>query len=395
MAMNELRTQVAVVGGGPAGSLLAYLLRLEGIDSVVIERRSRDYVLGRVRAGVIEHGTAQLLRDVGLGERMDAEGFVHDGVNLAFGGSLLRIDFRGLIDRYVVIYGQTQLQRDLYDALDRAEIPLLDESDDVTLDGIEGTEPTVTFRRHGETHTIRCDYVAGCDGVHGVTPQYIPGSLRRTYERIYPFVWVGVLSPTPPVNDELIYANHETGFALCSMRNEHLSRYYVQGSADDSVDDWPDDRFWETLSLRLPPDVAETLVTAPSIDKIVTPLRSFVAEPMSFGRLYLAGDAAHIVPPTGAKGLNLAISDVYYLSRALAERYRTGSEEALQSYSDRALSRVWKAVRFSWWMTQLMHRFPGVHDDFDRKIQRTELEYLAGSEHARRAMAENYAGMPL
>src|SRR5690606_25916559 len=261
MAMNELRTQVAVVGGGPAGSLLAYLLRLEGIDSVVIERRSRDYVLGRVRAGVIEHGTAQLLRDVGLGERMDAEGFVHDGLNLAFGGPLLRIDFRGLIDRYVVIYGQTQPQRDLYAALDRAEIPLLDESDDVTLDGIEGTEPTVTFRRHGETHTIRCDYVAGCDGVHGVTPQYIPGSLRRTYERIYPFVWVGVLSPTPPVNDELIYANHETGFALCSMRNEHLSRYYVQGSADDSVDDWPDDRFWETLSLRLPPDVAETLVT--------------------------------------------------------------------------------------------------------------------------------------
>lgn len=393
--MNELRTQVAIVGGGPAGSLLAYLLRLEGIDSVVIERRSREYVLGRVRAGVIEHGTAQLLRDVGLGERMDAEGFIHEGVNLAFGGTLLRVDFEGLIDRYVVIYGQTQLQRDLYDALDEADILLLDESEELALHDIEGSSPTVTFQRNDETHTIRCDYVAGCDGVHSVTREYIPESLRRTYERVYPFVWVGVLSPTPPVNDELIYANHESGFALCSMRNENLSRYYVQGDADDTVDDWPDDRFWETLLGRLPPDVADTLVTGASIEKLVTPLRSWVAEPMSFGRLYLAGDAAHIVPPTGAKGLNLAISDVYYLSQALVERYRTGSEDSLHAYSDRALSRVWKAVRFSWWMTQLMHRFPGVHDDFDRKIQRTELEYLAGSEHARRAMAENYAGMPL
>lgn len=373
--------------------MLAYLLHLEGIDSIVVERRSRDYVLGRVRAGVIEHGTAQLLRDVGVGERMDAEGFIHDGVNLAFGGLLLRIDFRSLIDRYVVIYGQTQLQRDLYDVLDRAEIPLLDESDDVTLDGIEGTEPTVTFRRHGETHTIRCDYVAGCDGVHGVTPQYIPGSLRRTYERIYPFVWVGVLSPTPPVNDELIYANHETGFALCSMRNEHLSRYYVQGSADDSVDDWPDDRFWEELTTRLPPEAAGRLVTGPSIEKSIAPLRSFVAEPLQYGRLFLAGDAGHIVPPTGAKGLNLAFSDVHYLFEGLHDALTGAGTGALDAYSQRALRRVWHAVRFSWWMTTLMHRFPDT-GDFDRHIQEAELDYLSMSEAAQRSFAEQYTGLP-
>lgn len=261
---------------------------------------------------------------------------------------------------------------------------------DVTTDA-----PYVTYTHDGVEHRIDCRYVAGCDGFHGVSRTVFPTGTIREFERIYPFGWLGILSETPPVDDELIYAHHERGFALCSMRHSMLSRYYVQCPLDDSVDDWPDDRFWETLSLRLPPDVAETLVTAPSIDKIVTPLRSFVAEPMSFGRLYLAGDAAHIVPPTGAKGLNLALSDVYYLSRALAARYRTGSEEELHSYSERALARVWKAVRFSWWMTQMMHRFPGVHDDFDRKIQRTELDQLAGSEHARRAMAENYAGMPL
>ena len=395
--MSEIpgRTQVVIVGGGPAGSLLAYMLHLKGVECVVLEIRSREHVLDRVRAGVIEFGSAEVLRELGLGQRMDAEGYVHDGVNLSFGGSLLRIDFRGLVDKYVVIYGQTQLQRDLYDAIDEAQVRLLDEADDVVIAGIDGSVPTVTFMRHGERHSIRCEYVVGCDGVHSTTRTYIPESLIRTSERTYPFVWVGLLSRTPPVNDELIYANHETGFALCSMRNESLSRYYVQGSADDVIEDWPDERFWETLRRRLPGDVASSLVTGPSIEKLVTPLRSWVAEPMSFGRLYLAGDAAHIVPPTGAKGLNLAISDVVYLARALVDRFRTGSTDGLEQYSDRALARVWQAVRFSWWMTWLMHRFPGLSDDFDRRLQRTELEYLSASESARRTMAENYVGLAL
>lgn len=389
------RTQVAIVGGGPAGSLLAYLLHLHGIESIVLELRSRAHVLERVRAGVIEHGSAELLRGVGLGQRMDEEGYPHDGVNLAFDGRLLRIDFEGLVGKHVVIYGQTQLQRDLYQALDAADIPLLDEAEEVEIHGMEDSEPSVSFRRHGTQHRIRCDFVAGCDGAHGTSREYLPASLTKSYDRVYPFVWVGLLSETPPVNDELIYANHESGFALCSMRNESLSRYYVQGSADDVVEDWPDDRFWSELKRRLPDHVSERLVTGPSIEKLVTPLRSWVSQPMSFGRLFLAGDVAHIVPPTGAKGLNLAISDVIYLSDALDEHYRNGSDEALDGYSARAMARVWKAVRFSWWMTTLMHRFPGISDDFDRRLQRTELEYLFDSENARRALAENYVGLPL
>lgn len=389
------RTQVAIIGGGPAGSLLAYLLHLHGIDSVVLELRTREHVLERVRAGVVEHGSAELLRRVGLGRRMDAEGYVHEGVNLAFGGELLRIDFEQLVGKHVVIYGQTQLQRDLYEMLDAEGIVLVDEADNVEIHDVEGPEPSVTFRRHGAEHRIRCEFVAGCDGAHGTSRDHMPASVLRSFERTYPFVWVGLLSETPPVNDELIYANHETGFALCSMRNENLSRYYVQGSADDGVEDWPDDRFWSELQKRLPDQVSERLVTGPSIEKLVTPLRSWVSEPMSFGRLHLAGDSAHIVPPTGAKGLNLAISDVIYLSNAFDEHYRTGSDEALEGYSARAMARVWKAVRFSWWMTTMMHRFPGMSDDFDRRLQRTELEYLFDSENARRAMAENYVGLPL
>jgi p-hydroxybenzoate 3-monooxygenase len=357
--------------------------------------RTRDYVLGRVRAGVIEHGSAEALRRVGLGARMDAEGFIHDGVKLAFGEMLFRVDFRELIDRYVVIYGQTELQKDLYDAVDQAGIPLIDEAEDIVIEGIETDAPTIEYKHHGSPRSIQCDFVAGCDGVHSSTRSYLPDSLVQTFERTYPFVWVGVLSETPPVSDEIIYANHESGFALCSMRNENLSRYYVQGSADDEVDDWPDDRFWETLLTRLPDSVSERLVTGPSIEKLVTPLRSWVAEPMSYGRLYLAGDAAHLVPPTGAKGLNLAISDVIYLTEALAGYYRDRSMTGLEGYSTRALTRVWKATRFSWWMTTMMHRFPGLADDFDRRLQRTELEYLYQSENARRAMAENYSGLPL
>jgi p-hydroxybenzoate 3-monooxygenase len=316
-------------------------------------------------------------------------------VKLAFGGRLLRVDFKDLLDKHVVIYGQTQLQKDLYDAIENAEITLIDEADDLRLDDIEGESPGVTFTRRGQTHTLLCDYVAGCDGAHSVTRGYIPPSAGKSFERTYPFVWVGVLSETPPVSDEIIYANHETGFALCSMRNENLSRYYVQGSAEDQLDDWPDDRFWETLIQRLPDSVSDRLVTGPSIEKLVTPLRSWVSEPMRRGRLFLAGDAAHVVPPTGAKGLNLAISDVVYLAQAFADHYAKGSTESLDAYSDTALSRVWQAVRFSWWMTNMMHRFPGVSDDFDRRMQLTELEYLERSETARRSLAENYVGLPL
>jgi p-hydroxybenzoate 3-monooxygenase len=397
VAMTEIpeRTQVAIIGGGPAGSLLAYLLHQQGIESVVLELRSKKYVLGRVRAGVIEYGSGRVLREAGLGGRMDEEGFVHDGVNLAFGGEMLRVDFEGLVGKHVIIYGQTQLQRDLYDAIEREGITLVDEAVGVELHDIDTASPRVNFERDGAQHVLRADYVAGCDGVHGVTRDYVPDSIRREFERLYPFVWIGVLSPTPPVNDELIYANHPEGFALCSMRNENLSRYYVQGSADDTPEDWPDDRFWEALKTRLPDEPAERLITGETIETIVTPLRSWVMEPMSHERLFLAGDVAHIVPPTGAKGLNLAISDVVYLARALTEFYSDGSTSGLDSYSDTALARVWKAVRFSWWMTQTMHRFPGMSDDFDRRLQKTELDYLFDSKNAQRAMAENYVGLPL
>jgi p-hydroxybenzoate 3-monooxygenase len=395
--MSELpeKTQVAIVGGGPAGSLLAYLLHLEGVESVILELRTREYVLGRVRAGVIEYGSGEILRKAGLADRMDREGFVHDGVNLAFSETLLHIDFAELTGKHVIIYGQTELQKDLYDALDETGIAMIDESENVDLHDIETESPYVTYTRHGAEHELRCDFIAGCDGVHGTSRDHIPPEIQETFERLYPFVWVGVLSPTPPVNDELIYANHPDGFALCSMRNENLSRYYVQGTAEDTTDDWSDDRFWEALETRLPDEVSARLITAPSIEKLVTPLRSWVSEPLRHGRLFLAGDAAHIVPPTGAKGLNLAISDVVYLAEAFAHHYATGSDTGLDQYSDRALARAWKAVRFSWWMTSTMHRFPGMTDDFDRRLQKTELEYLFSSEAAQRSMAENYVGLPL
>jgi p-hydroxybenzoate 3-monooxygenase len=395
MSDHTERARVAIVGGGPAGSLLACLLHRLGIDSVILELRTREYVLSRVRAGVIEYGSGEILRDLGLADRMDGEGFVHDGVNLAFNDDLLHIDFKALTDRHVIIYGQTELQKDLYAAVDRLGIPLIDEAEDVELHDLEGTSPRVTFNRHGVSHELECDFVAGCDGVHGTSRDHIPSSVRETFERLYPFVWVGLLSETPPVNDELIYANHPDGFALCSMRNENLSRYYVQGSAEDSIEDWPDDRFWDTLEKRLPTEVSDRLVTGASIEKLVTPLRSWVSEPLRHGRLFLAGDAAHIVPPTGAKGLNLAISDVVYLAEALGHFYQSGSEAGLDEYSERALARVWKAVRFSWWMTSTMHRFPGMSNDFDRRLQTTELEYLFSSETAQRNMAENYVGLPL
>jgi p-hydroxybenzoate 3-monooxygenase len=395
MTEQRRRTQVAIVGGGPAGSLLSYLLDAQGVESVILELRSKAHVLSRVRAGVIEHGSGEILRQAGLGERMDAEGFVHEGVNLAFGGGMTRIDFKKLVGKHVIIYGQTELQKDLYDAIENAGTTLIEEVGDVRLHDVDSDSPSVSFTRSGERQTVSCDFIAGCDGVHGVTREYLPQSIVKSFERLYPFVWIGVLSPTPPVNEELIYANHADGFALCSMRNENLSRYYVQGSADDAPEDWPDERFWDALATRLPAETADRLITGPTIETIVTPLRSWVMEPMSFGRLFLAGDVAHIVPPTGAKGLNLAISDVVYLSQALTNFYSSNSTTGLDQYSKTALARVWKAVRFSWWMTSLMHRFPGVSDDFDRRLQQTELDYLFQSENARRSMAENYVGLPL
>jgi p-hydroxybenzoate 3-monooxygenase len=395
--MTEIpgQTRVLIIGGGPAGSLLALLLHERGIESIIIELRSREHVLERVRAGVIEHGSGDVIREAGLAGRMDVEGFVHQGVQVAQGEEMIRIGFEGLTGKHVVVYGQTELQKDLYDAVDDAGIPLFDESEGVRLEGNEADSPMVSFERGGATHTVRCDFVAGCDGAHGVTNGFIPPSRQRTFERIYPFCWVGLLSETPPISKELIYASHDRGFALCSMRNEHRSRYYVQGPADTTLDEWPDDRFWSELAARLPSAAAGSLVTGPSIEKIVTPLRSWVSEPLSHGRLFLAGDTAHVVPPTGAKGLNLAISDVVYLSDALAGYYQGGSTTGLEEYSDRALARVWKAVRFSWWMTNMLHRFPGMSDEFERRLQRTELDYLFGSENAQRAMAENYVGLPL
>ncbi len=389
-----MRVAVAIIGGGPAGSLLAHLLHRHGIETVVLERRSQAYVLSRIRAGVLEHGSCELLRETGLGRRMDAEGFDHRGVSLAFAGRRFRVDFEQLAGAGVRIYGQTELQKDLYSALEADGVPLLDEVSDVRLGGLESDAPWVDFVRDGEEQRLECDFIAGCDGFHGVSRAAIPADVRREHEREYPFGWLGILSETPPVSEELIYANHTRGFALCSMRNEHLSRYYVQCSLDSTVDDWPDERFWEELRARLPADAADALVTGPSIEKSIAPLRSFVSEPMRHGRLFLAGDAAHIVPPTGAKGLNLAISDVTYLARALVDHFHDGADAGLEAYSDRALARVWKAVRFSWWMTNLMHRLPDT-GTFGQRVQDAELDYLAGSTAAQTAFAENYVGLAL
>jgi p-hydroxybenzoate 3-monooxygenase len=388
------RAPVVIIGGGPAGLLLAQLLHLAGIESVILERQTREHVLGRIRAGVLEWGTVQVLRDAGVGERMDREGFVHEGVGLSFRGRHVRVDFKGLTGKSIMVYGQTKLTEDLYAAIDEAGVTVVEEAADVLPGGVDGDAPYVTFVRDGATQRIDCAYVAGCDGAHSVSLGVLPASILRTYERLYQFGWLGVLSETPPVDTELIYCHSERGFALCSMRHARLSRYYVQCDLDDGVDDWPDDRFWEELLPRLPDTAAARLVTGPSIEKSITPLRSFVAEPLRYGRLVLAGDAGHVVPPTGAKGLNLAVSDVHYLAGALTHALTTGSTSGLAEYSDRALARVWKAVRFSWWMTSLLHRFPET-GGFGQRIQEAELDYLAGSEAAQHALAENYVGLPL
>lgn len=388
-----MRTQVAIIGAGPAGLLLGQLLQVHGIANVILEKRSGEYVRNRIRAGLIEEGTVGLLDRAGVGRRLHREGLVHYGIEISFAGRCQRIDLRRLTGKAVTVYGQTEITRDLMDARDAADALTLYEVDGVSLEDIATDRPRVRYRRNGTEDEIACDFIAGCDGFHGVSRQTIPETALRTFERVYPFGWLGFLSNTPPVSPELIYVSHERGFALCSMRSRTRSRLYVQCRLDDSIEDWSDERFWNELKLRLDRDAAAALVTGPSIEKSIAPLRSFVAEPMRFGRLFLAGDAAHIVPPTGAKGLNLAASDAHYLSQALFEFYDTKSAAALDTYSDNALARVWQAERFSWWMTRLLHRFPE-DGGFDQRIQRAELEKLVQSEAAQTALAENYVGLP-
>jgi p-hydroxybenzoate 3-monooxygenase len=388
-----LRTKVAIIGAGPAGLLLGQLLHAHGIDNFILERRDRDYILARIRAGVLEQGTVDLLDQVGVAARLHREGLVHDGIELAFAGSRHRIDMKEATGKTVTIYGQTEVTRDLMEARDRSGLVTVYESDDVKPHDFDSDHPHVTYVKDGVTHKIDCDFIAGCDGFHGVSRASIKPSAIETFERVYPFGWLGILSETPPVSHELIYSNHPRGFALCTMRSMHRSRYYVQCPLDDHIDQWPDDRFWDELKRRLDQEAVDHLVTGPSIEKSIAPLRSFVAEPMRFGRMFLAGDAAHIVPPTGAKGLNLAASDVHYLSSAFREYYDEKSSAGINGYSAKALARVWKAVRFSWWMTSMLHRFPDT-EGFGAKIQLAQLNYLVGSKAATASLSENYVGLP-
>ncbi|MBN9459846.1 MAG: 4-hydroxybenzoate 3-monooxygenase [Burkholderiales bacterium] len=389
-----MRVQVAIIGAGPSGLLLGQLLHRAGIEAVILERKSGEYVLGRIRAGVLEQGAVDLLDEAGVGARMHAEGLVHGGIHLCFDGERHRIDLAGLTGgKHVTVYGQTEVTRDLMDARAAAGAKTVYEAEDVSVHGFDTDSPVVRYRKDGKVHEITCDFIAGCDGFHGVTRESLPAGAVRNYERVYPFGWLGVLADVPPVSDELIYVNHPRGFALCSMRSMKRSRYYVQVPLDEKIESWPDDRFWTELKSRLDKQAAAAIVTGPSIEKSIAPLRSFVGEPMRFGRLLLAGDAAHIVPPTGAKGLNLAASDVRYLSRALIDHYRAGSMKEIDAYSGKCLRRVWKAVRFSWWMTSMMHRFPDT-GEFGQKIQETELAYLVGSKAASTSLAENYVGLP-
>jgi p-hydroxybenzoate 3-monooxygenase len=387
-------TQVAIVGAGPSGLLLGALLHKAGIDAVIVEQRNPEYVLGRIRAGVLEQVTVDLLDEAGVAARLHAEGLQHGGIELAFGGARHRVDMARLTGRHVTVYGQTEVTRDRMQARADAGLATVYEADDVKPTGFDGMRPMLSYAKEGARHTIACDFIAGCDGFHGVCRTSVPPASLQTFERVYPFGWLGVLSETPPVSHELIYSNHERGFALCSMRSTTRSRYYVQCSLDDHVDQWSDEAFWDELRRRLDPAAAAALVTGPSIEKSIAPLRSFVAEPMRFGRMFLAGDAAHIVPPTGAKGLNLAAADVGLLARAFAEHYRERSDAAIDDYSARCLRRVWRAERFSWWFTSLMHKFPET-GTFGQKMQAAELDYLVHSRAAATALAENYVGLPL
>ncbi len=389
-----MKTQVCIIGGGPSGLLLSQLLHLKGIATIVLERQSRNYVLGRIRAGVLESGFAGLMREAQCGERMDREGEVHHGFYIAHHGRTDRIDLTKYSGgQSVLVYGQTEVTRDLYEARERLGGQVVHNAADVKPHDLMSDTPFVTYTHNGQPQRVDCEYVVGADGFHGVSRQSIPKDVLREYERVYPFGWLGVLSRTKPVSPELIYANHERGFALCSLRSQVMSRYYVQVPLTDKADDWSDAAFWAELKRRLPGDVAANLMIGPSIEKSIAPLRSYVAEPMRYGRLFLAGDSAHIVPPTGAKGLNSAGSDIYYLYHAMVEHYSRGSDAELDAYSQKALARIWKAQRFSWWMTSLLHKFPD-NSEFQVRLQQTDLNYLFSSDAAQRSLAENYVGLP-
>lgn len=389
-----MKTQVTIIGAGPSGLLLGQLLHKADIDTVILERQTADYVLGRIRAGVLEQGTTDLLREAGVGKQMDAEGLIHEGVELVFGGRRQQVDLKALSGgKTVMVYGQTEVTRDLMNARQASGAPIIYAATNVQLHDLKGDAPHVTYEQNGQTHRIECDYIAGCDGFHGVSRQSIPDGVLSHYERVYPFGWLGLLSDTPPVNQELIYAHHERGFVLCSQRSRSRSRYYLQVPLSENVEDWPDARFWEELKARLPDEVAAKLVTGPSLEKSIAPLRSHVVEPMQYGKLFLVGDAAHIVPPTGAKGLNLAASDVNYLYRILLKVYREGRTDLLETYSELALRRVWKGERFSWFMTNLLHDFPA-HDAFEKRMQQADREYFLNSRAGLTTIAENYVGLP-
>ena len=389
-----MRTQVAIIGSGPSGLLLGQLLATIGVETVILERSTRQHVLGRVRAGVLEQGTVDLLEEAAAATRLHAEGLSHSGISLAFDGRLHRIDLTGLTaGKHVTVYGQTEVTHDLMDKREAAGLVTVYEAANVALHDFDGNATFVTYDKDGVTHRFDCDFIAGCDGYHGISRRSVPEGALKTFERQYQFGWLGVLAEVPPADDELVYANHQRGFALCSMRSPHRSRYYVQCRLDERVEAWPDDRFWDELRRRLPPQTAAAVTTGPSFEKSIAPLRSFVAEPTRFGRLFLVGDAAHVVPPTGAKGLNLAASDVRYLFAGLRESYRERSRAGLDQYSAKSLARVWKAVRFSWWMTTMLHRFPET-GEFGQRLQEAELDYLVHSQAASTALAENYVGLP-
>lgn len=388
-----MKTKVAIIGSGPSGLLLGQLLHKRGIDNVIVERQSAEYVLGRIRAGVLEQGFVDLMHEAGVAGRMDAEGHVHEGFEIVVGERRERINLKELTGGdTVMVYGQTEVTRDLMEERQSNGAPIYYESSHVQLHDLKTESPYVTFEHNGENIKLECDYVAGCDGFHGVSRKSIPADVLKEYERVYPFGWLGMLSDTPPVADELIYAKHERGFALCSQRSATRSRYYVQVPLTDKVEDWSDERFWEELKSRLPKDVANDLVTGPSLEKSIAPLRSFVAEPMQYGRLFLAGDSAHIVPPTGAKGLNLAASDIHTLYSLLQKVYHEGRTDLIDKYSETCLRRIWKAERFSWWMTTMLHKFDG--DDIERKLIDAELDYTLGSAAGLTTIAENYVGLP-